>query len=111
MTGSEPRSSSHVYVSREPNLSHSGPIRRRASTVMATEAIIVLPICALVSIRSWRTIAISGAMPNQPKKHRKKANHVMWNVRTCGVLRLNKLIRVALFKISTVFPPWARRSG
>ena len=111
MTGSEPRISSHVYVSREPNLSHSGPIRSRTNTVMATEAMMVLPICALVSMRSSRTMAISGAMPNQPKKHRKKANHVMWNARICGVLRLNRLIRVALLRISTVSPPLSRRTG
>ena len=71
----------------------------------------VLPTCVLVSIRSSRTTAISGAMPNQPKKHRKKANHVMWNARICGVLRLNRLIRVALFRISTVSPPLGVGAG
>jgi hypothetical protein len=35
----------------------------------------------------------------------------MWNARICGVLRLNRLIRVALLRISTVSPPLARRSG
>ena len=33
-------------------------------------------------------------MPNQPKKHRKNANHVMWKVRIGVVLKLNKLILV-----------------
>ena len=64
--------------------------------VIATEAMMVLPICALVSSRSSRTTAISGAMPNQPKKQRKNANQVRWNVRICGVARLNRFIRVAL---------------
>ena len=56
----------------------------------------VLPIWALESSRSSRTTAISGAMPNQPKKHRKKANQVRWKVRIWGVAKLNRLIRVAL---------------
>ena len=71
MTGSEPRFNSHVYAFRDPIRSHSGPIKIRTITVIATEAIIVLPTCAFVSIRSSRTIAISGAMPNHPKKARK----------------------------------------
>ena len=65
----------------------------------------VLPIWALVSMRSSRTIAIKGAMPNQPKKHRKKANHVIWKARICGVFRLNRSIRVALFRMSTGLSP------
>ena len=48
---------------------------------MATEAMMVLPTCTLVSMRSSRTMAISGAMPNHPKKQRKKASHVMWKAR------------------------------
>ena len=67
---------SHVYAFREPILSHNGPIKIRTNTVIATEAMIVLPIWALVNIKSSRTIAINGAMPNHPKKARKNANHV-----------------------------------
>ena len=85
---------------------------------MATEAMIVLPICALVSPSSSRTIAISGAMPNQAKKHRKKANHVMWKARICGVFRLKRSMRVALFFTSIASAPWrglrpgvSRRTG
>ena len=76
--------------------SHSQPMTSRATMVIATDAMMVLPIWALVSSRSSRTTAISGAMPNQPKKHRKKANQVRWNVRICGVARLNSLMLVAL---------------
>jgi hypothetical protein len=61
---------------------------------------IVLPICVFVRPRSSLTTAINGAIPNHPKKQRKNANHVIWNARICGVLRLNRLIRVALFFIS-----------
>ena len=57
---------------------------------------IVLPTCSFVSERSSRTTAISGAMPNQPKKHRKNANHVMWKVRIGMLLKLKRLIFVAL---------------
>ena len=81
MTGSEPRIRSHVYAFRDPILSQRGPIKSRTSTVIATEAIIVFPISAFVNIRSSRTIAISGAMPNHPKKAKKNANHVVWKVR------------------------------
>ena len=77
-------------------MSHSQPITSRAITVIATDAMIVLPICSLLSPRSSRTKAISGAMPNQPKKHRKNAIHVMWNVRIGTVLKLKSRILVAL---------------
>ena len=45
--------------------------------VTSTEAMTVLPTCVLVRPRSSRTIAIMGAMPNHPKKARKKAIHDM----------------------------------
>jgi hypothetical protein len=32
---------------------------------------------------------MSGAMPNHAKKHRKKANHVMWNALICGDVKLS----------------------
>ena len=64
--------------------------------VTATEAITVLPISALVSWRSSRTMAIIGAIPNQPKKARKKAIQFMWNTRMCGCPKLNRGIFVAL---------------
>ena len=70
---------------------------RRATIVIATDAMIVLPIWALVRCSSSRTTAISGAMPNQAKKHRKKANHVMWKARIGLVFRLKRSIEVALF--------------
>ena len=68
--------------------------------VMATEAMIVLPICALVRLSSSRTIAMSGAIPNHAKKHRKNANQDMWNARMGRVDKENRLIWVALFRIS-----------
>ena len=78
----------------------------RARIVIATEAMIELPIWALVRPSSSRTTAISGAMPNHAKKHKKKANQLMWNARICGVLRLNSWILVALFP---AFLPVLRR--
>ena len=60
---------------RGPKRSHSQPVSNRAKIVIATEAITVFPICALVSFRSSRTTAMSGAMPNQATKLRKNANH------------------------------------
>ena len=48
-----------------------------------------------VSCISLTTTAISGAMPNQAKKHRKKANQLMWNARICGVRKSNRSMRVA----------------
>ena len=76
----------------------------RTSTVMATEAMMVLPICALVRSRSSRTTAISGAMPNQPKKQRKNDIQVMWKARIGAVARLNSWMRVALLETSMVKP-------
>ena len=74
----------------------------RATIVIATDAMMVLPTSALERSRSSRTIAMRGAMPNQPKKARKKAAHVMWNVRICMLFRLNKSIRDDLFRIWAV---------
>ena len=69
----------------------------------------MFPICALVRLSSSRTIAISGAMPNQAKKQRKKENQERWKARICGVLRLNRSILVALFFMSMGFLWQARR--
>jgi hypothetical protein len=44
--------------------------------VIAVDAMIVFATCSAVSFRSSRTTAMSGAMPNHPKKHRKNASHV-----------------------------------
>lgn len=44
--------------------------------VAATEAMMMLPTCSLLSPRSSRTSGMSGAMPNQPKKARKNAIQV-----------------------------------
>ncbi len=44
-----------------------------ATIVIATLAIIVFPISVFVRCSSSRTTAISGAMPNHPKKQRKNA--------------------------------------
>ena len=63
---------------------------------VATEAMIVFPICAFVSFKSSRTTAISGAIPNQATKHTKKANHERWNARMGAVLKSSKRTRVAL---------------
>ena len=77
ITGMDPRTRTQVYVSRGPNRSHIQPTANRARTVNATEAMIVLPTCAAVRCNSSRTTAMSGAMPNQAKKQRKKANQLM----------------------------------
>ena len=81
---------------RGPMRSHSQPTTSRATTVTATEAMTVLPISVLVSCRSSRTSAIIGAMPNQPKKARKKAIQLMWNTRICGRPKLKSRMLVAL---------------
>ncbi len=72
----------------------------RAKIVMATEAINELYRCSFVSPSSSLTTAKSGAIPNQAKKHKKKANHDMWNARICGVLSENRSMLVALFLTS-----------
>jgi hypothetical protein len=59
---------------------------------------------------------IIGAIPNQAKKHAKKANHVMWNVRICTILTLKKFDQsaVALFRcsitVSLILTPQRRPS-
>jgi len=68
--------------------------------VMATDAMIVFPIWALVRESSSRITAISGATPNHAKKHRKKANHDMWKARICGVFKLNRSMRVAFVDVA-----------
>ena len=57
--------------------SHSQPMNSRPTTVMETDPMTSQPICDWVRAISSRTIVISGAMPNQEKKQRKNANHVM----------------------------------
>ena len=63
---------------------------------MATDAMIVQPIWSLVRPSSFRTTGISGAMPNQAKKQRKKANHVMWKARIWGMSSRKKLLQRTL---------------
>jgi hypothetical protein len=70
ITGSDPNKSSHVYVSRGPMRSHSHPTISRANAVTATDPMMHQPTWSLVSRNSSRTTAISGAMPNQAKKHK-----------------------------------------
>ena len=82
---------------RGPIRSQSQPTTSRATMVTATEAMTVLPISALESWRSSRTIAIMGAMPNQPKKARKNAIQLMWNTRMCGCPKLKSGMLVALW--------------
>ena len=112
ITGSDPTMRSQVYASRGPIRSHSQPISSRATTVIATDPMTSQPICDCVSAISSRTTFMSGAIPNHAKKHRKNANHVMWNARICGVDTLNSRMRVALFVTSTG-PPFVlkRRNG
>ena len=62
---------------------------------MATEPTMHQPTCSGVSFSSSRTIFISGAMPNQPKKQKKNASHDMWKARIAGVEKLNSAIRDA----------------
>jgi hypothetical protein len=66
---------------------------------MATEAIMIFPIWDLVSSSSSLTTAISGAMPNQPKKQRKKASQDMWKALICGVFKFSRSMEVALFAV------------
>src|SRR5688572_13960023 len=77
---------------RGPILSQSQPIKSRANTVIATEAMIMFPICSWLRPRSFRTTGISGAIPNHPKKHKKKVIHVIWKARIGGVLKSRRLI-------------------
>src|SRR6188472_922255 len=69
--------------------------------VPATDAITLSATCAFVKPRSARTSGISGARPNQPKKQRKNAIHVMWKARMGGVLKLNRRILVAFIGYTT----------
>src|SRR6185312_16097584 len=78
--------------------SHNQPMKSRTRTVIATEAMVRLPICALVKWNSWRITGISGAMPNHPKKHRKNASHVMWKARIGALEKSARRIRVALLR-------------
>ena len=81
ITGNEPRISNPVYVRRGPIRSSTQPIATRAKIVMKTEAISEVKTWELVRLRSSRTSPSSGAIPNQPKKQRKNASQVRWNVR------------------------------
>src|SRR5580704_17640166 len=99
MTGTEPRTSSQVNALRGPIRSHSHPIRIRTRMVMATAAMAELPTCSLVRWSSSRIIGIRGAIPNQPKKHRKNASHAMWKARIGALWKSSSLIVVALFRM------------
>src|SRR5262245_52883765 len=65
--------------------SQSQPMMRRATIVIATEAMMAHLICDLESASSSRITGMSGATPNQAKKQRKNASHDMWNARICGI--------------------------
>src|SRR5580698_4385919 len=54
------------------------------------------PTWSAVRCNSSRTTFIKGAMPNQAKKHRKKAIHDMWKARMGAAEKLNSAIRAAL---------------
>src|SRR4029079_13109042 len=90
--------SSQVYARRGPMWSHNQPMKSRTRTVIATEAMVRFPICALVKWNSWRITGISGAMPNHPKKHRKNASHVMWNARMGALEKSLRRMRLALLR-------------
>ena len=47
-------------------------------------------------------IGISGAVANQAKKQTKKPTQAIWKARICGVSKLNRSIRVALFEAISV---------
>jgi hypothetical protein len=64
--------------------------------VIDTEAMMMLPICALERPKSSRITGMSGAIPNQPKKQTKKVIHVMWNALIGAVLKSSKWMEVAL---------------
>ena len=76
--------------------SQSQPMKSRATMVTATDAMTVLPTCVFVRPRSSRTMAIIGAMPNHPKKARKKASQLMWKARMCGRAALKRSMLAAL---------------
>ena len=59
---------------------------------------------SLLSFRSPLMIGISGAVANQAKKQTKKAIHVRWKARICGVANENRLILVALTLASAPGP-------
>src|SRR5208337_3159736 len=96
-----PTVSSQVYDSRGPIRSQSQPKNRRAKTVDAVEAMMHQPTCSGVNWNSFRTTGIRGVMPNQAKKQKKKASHVRWNARICGVEKRKSSIRSALWVVST----------
>ena len=50
-------------------------------------------------IADVRMTGMSGATPNQPKKHRKNETHVTWNARMAGVLKLNRSMRLAFMSL------------
>ena len=102
ITGNAPKINNAEYMMRGPIRSHKYPINKRANMVIETEAIMILPISPLVKCSSSRTITIKGAIPNQPKKHKKKAIHVRWNAFMFGLLKLNKLILDALIEFISV---------
>jgi len=109
ITGTAPTTSSAAYTLLGPKRSQSQPTPSRASTVAATDAIRMLPICSLVSPSSFRMIGMSGATPNQPKKHQKNETHVTWNARMAGVLKLKRSMRLAFMSLRCGRRhPWTR---
>ena len=65
------------------------------------DAMMELPICSFVRCSSCRITGINGASPNQPKKHRKKASHVIWKVRIGALRKSSRRIAVAFLRMFT----------
>jgi hypothetical protein len=63
-----------------------------AMMVEETEAMMMLPTCALLSPRSVRIVGMSGASPNHPKKQTKNMSQVIWKVRIWMVSREKRRI-------------------
>ena len=62
---------------RAPYLSQSGPLRKRKKTVPATEQMLDVQICCLLSPSVFAISGRRGAMANQMKKAMKKQPHDM----------------------------------
>ena len=60
---------------RAPYLSQSGPLMKRKKTVPATEQMLDVQTCCLVSPSVFEISGRRGAMANQMKKAMKKENH------------------------------------
>src|ERR1019366_8623322 len=108
MTGMAPTNKRMVYVFLAPILSQSQPISSRAKIVAEIEAMMMLPICGFVKCKSSFITFIMGARPNQAKKQKKNVIHVMWKVRICGALKLNRFIFCAFPVVVGVINLWLR---